>query len=87
MKTEEKQRCQSCGMPLGPGWYGTENTGKESHTYCTYCYKDGEFTQPDLTLDGMIAKSVGHMTARLQMPLPQAETLARDVIPKLKRWT
>ncbi|MBE0574057.1 zinc ribbon domain-containing protein [Candidatus Dojkabacteria bacterium] len=53
MEAFEKQ-CQSCGMPLENGKKsGTEADGSPSKLYCTYCYKDGKFLQPDMTLEEM----------------------------------
>jgi len=38
--------CQSCGMPLekDPGQGGTNADGTKNTMYCSYCYKDGNFT-------------------------------------------
>ena len=83
---EEKVRCQSCGMPLTEGFRGSETDGSESLDYCTYCYRDGAFTKPDLTLDDMIYLSVTHMTGELNIPITEAEDLAHSVLPALKRW-
>ncbi|MCL2858798.1 MAG: zinc ribbon domain-containing protein [Streptococcaceae bacterium] len=55
----KKQFCQSCGMPLEKAEdYGTEKDGSASTEYCHYCYQNGEWTQPDITLEETIAK--GH---------------------------
>jgi hypothetical protein len=36
---------------------GTEMDGvTKSIEYCSNCYKDGKFTEPDITVDEMIAK-------------------------------
>jgi hypothetical protein len=41
-------------MPLdSPELAGTEKDGSASHEYCKYCYQNGEFTSPDITLDEM----------------------------------
>jgi hypothetical protein len=55
MKTYKN--CQSCAMPLnkdpkGKGG-GTNADGKPSNMYCSYCYKDGKFLQPDITAEEM----------------------------------
>lgn len=83
---EEKIRCQSCGMPLAEGFFGTEPDGLPSQDYCKFCYRKGVFTDPELTLDGMIEKSVHHMTTILGMPEERASALAKSFIPYLKRW-
>lgn len=83
---EEKMRCQSCGMPLAAEFFGTEDDGLPSLEYCKFCYRKGKFTEPDLTREGMIQKSVFHMTALLGLPEERAQALAKTVIPELKRW-
>ena len=49
---KEQKICQSCGMPHAkdPGGGGSEADGTKSTTYCSLCYKDGAFTQPDITV-------------------------------------
>jgi hypothetical protein len=53
MKTYKN--CQSCAMPLSkdPEKGGKNADGSKSLMYCSYCYKDGIFTQPDFTVDDM----------------------------------
>jgi hypothetical protein len=53
MKTNGK--CQSCGMPLkaDPKGGGTNADGSLSQEYCSYCYVNGSFVNPDMTLDEM----------------------------------
>lgn len=47
--------CQSCGMPMknDPKHGGSNADGSQSELYCSYCYQDGAFTQPDLTVTEM----------------------------------
>lgn len=54
----EMNRCQSCGMPLSfdPEGAGTEADGSRSRIYCSYCYENGCFKDPDLTLRQMQAR-------------------------------
>lgn len=73
----EKIRCQSCGMPL-PENYPSE--------YCQFCFQNGNFTEPELTLDGMIKKSVDYMTTNLNFSKENAQKLSNEIIPSLKRW-
>lgn len=85
---ENKIRCQSCGMPLSKdfGNLGTNSDGSNTEEFCVFCFKSGEFTNPNQTLAEMIQSSIENMTADLQMPLEQATTLANSFIPTLKRW-
>lgn len=53
-----KNRCQSCSMPLSKDKQGggTEKNGSHSTTYCSFCYDQGSFTDPNLTLEDMRRK-------------------------------
>lgn len=73
-------------MPLGPGYYGTEQDGSETTEYCRFCFQNGAFTQPDQTVEEMIASSVENMTGELKMPTDTAQELAESFIPTLGRW-
>ena len=74
-------------MPLGtPGYYGTNADGSENNEYCKFCYQKGEFTQPDLTMEGMIDSSVHHMTTSMDFPKEKAMEMSNQLIPTLKRW-
>lgn len=83
---ETRNRCQSCGMPLGEGFFGTEHDGTPATEWCHLCYQQGDFVEPELTLNAMIARSVDHMIGALGMPPERAESLAQEVIPTLRRW-
>lgn len=82
----EPVRCQSCAMPMNAAYQGTNADGSLNSDYCKYCYKNGRFLEPDLTLEGMIDKSIGFMTTNFGMPRDKAEELSRKYIPPLKRW-
>jgi hypothetical protein len=81
-----ENRCQSCGMPLGEEYYGTNEDNTYSEDYCKYCFMKGKFTQPHLTCDEMIKESANHMIRELKMPHTEAIKLATLFIPTLKRW-
>ena len=64
--------------------HGTERNGTESLKYCSYCYKDGAFVQPDWTAADMQA----YASKKLQqygLPSIVADLLTKG-IPKLERW-
>jgi hypothetical protein len=86
MDARHKIRCESCGMPTGPGIYGTGADGTPNEEYCKLCYQNGAFTEPELTLDEMIKKSIHHMMIERKFEEEGAEVMARAVIPNLKRW-
>lgn len=83
---EDKNRCQSCGMPLGEGFHGTNSDQSANNDYCKLCYRNGKFIQPELTVHDMIKLSINNMTTELHFPLEKAEDLANSVIPRLRRW-
>ncbi|MFH0988671.1 MAG: zinc ribbon domain-containing protein [bacterium] len=49
------KNCQSYGMPIkkDPKNGGTNADGTKNLMYCSYCYADGKFTQPDWTAHDM----------------------------------
>jgi hypothetical protein len=82
----DKHFCQSCSMPMGtPELFGTEKDGSKNSDYCKYCYADGAFINPNMTLDEM----KGFM-----MKFMEKEKLPEDIVgvaisrlPFLKRWS
>ena len=84
MKNHKK--CQSCGMPMNkdPKNGGTNSDGTKNMLYCSYCYENGAFTQPDITVDEMIIR-VKDIMKEMRFPGFLARFLTKD-IPKLERW-
>ena len=79
--------CQSCAMPLeNTEFFGTNVDGTKSTVYCTYCYQNGKFTEPTITMNQIIEKCVTIMTQQKIMPEDQANPLIRKTIPQLNRW-
>jgi hypothetical protein len=78
--------CQSCGMPLSKDEKsgGTEADGRKSNQYCSHCYADGKFTDPDLTADQMVEKVRGKMK-EMHIPGFLANSFTKN-IPMLGRW-
>jgi len=78
--------CQSCGMPLSkdPQGGGTNGDGSKSPLYCSLCYQDGQFRQPDFTARQMQDFCVEALRTK-GMPRVMAWLLTRG-IPKLGRW-
>lgn len=74
-------------MPLEkPEDFGTAADGLRINDYCRYCYQNGTYTDPNISLQGMIDRCVGIMTQRGIMPETQARALMSATLPKLKRW-
>lgn len=78
--------CQSCGMPLEhEDQYGTDAQHHKTDEYCKYCYKEGEFVQPELTMEGMIQQCVPILVEE-GMQAEEATSMLRNYLPHLKRW-
>jgi hypothetical protein len=77
--------CQSCAMPMvKPEDFGTNADGSPNQEYCHYCFQNGAFTAPDITVEQMIAKCAEIMR---QMNIPEAQIeQTKAFIPMLKRW-
>ena len=82
----ENQRCQSCGMPLGEGFFGTNKNKSLNEEFCKFCFKGGKFTKPNLKLNDAIELSVEHLIKELKLNKEEAEFLSFRTIPKLSRW-
>jgi hypothetical protein len=84
---KEYKVCQSCGMPFknDPKGGGTNADGSKSKMYCSLCYQNGKFTQPDMTASQMQAfvkgklKEMGFLHSLFAGPFSKG-------IPKLARW-
>jgi hypothetical protein len=81
------KNCQSCGMPFrnDPKGGGSNADRTTSKMYCSYCYENGKFTQPDWTAQQMQAfvksklKELGGIHSLFA-------GLFSKGIPKLGRW-
>lgn len=83
---DDKIRCQSCGMPITEEYYGTMADGTKNPEYCQFCFQDGEFTNPEMSVDEMMNSSVSYMTANLGFTEEKALHISSTIIPNLKRW-
>jgi|SRR5579872_1615356 len=77
--------CQSCGMPMDPeDCRGTEQDGTKSTKYCKFCYRNGEFVDPGMTLEHM---KIHARTKLEEMHLPESVIQqAILTLPMLGRW-
>ncbi len=81
----QRQFCQSCAMPMqNPDDFGTNADGSKNNEYCSYCFRNGKFTEPNMTVEQMIEKCAGIMK-QMQMSQAQIEQ-TKTFIPMLKRW-
>lgn len=63
---------------------GTEKDGSQTQEYCSKCYQDGVFTEPNITVDQMSEKVRGKMRA-MHFPNFLSNYFVKDM-PKLRRW-
>lgn len=78
--------CQSCGMPIKRDEdAGTNADGSKNQEYCHFCFKNGKFTDPDLTIEKQIEK-MADMAAKMKIPEDKAREMAKNILPTLKRW-
>ncbi|HVX28655.1 MAG TPA: zinc ribbon domain-containing protein [Parafilimonas sp.] len=77
--------CQSCSMPLtDESLLGTEKDGSKNYEYCKYCYQNGSFVNPDMTVEQMSSFIQQKMK---EMHIHNEVTnKAVNVLPSLKRW-
>ena len=87
MKMKKYKFCQSCGMPLSrdPKGGGTEADGSKSAKYCSYCYANGKFTQPEIATAKGMQKFCREMM-RKQGSSAFTAWLFTLSIPGLERW-
>jgi len=49
-------------MPMEkPENFGINTDGSTNREYCCYCYKNGKFTEPDITMEEIIDKCMNIM--------------------------
>ena len=80
------KNCQSCGMPMkkDPNAGGTNSDGTKNLKYCSYCYQDGAFTQPEFTAKDMQVFCKQKMK---EMGFPGfLAGIFTMGIPRLERW-
>jgi hypothetical protein len=82
---KQETNCQSCGMPLdNPDLQGTEKDGSKSDKYCKYCYRNGAFINPNMTLKEMTSLVITQME-KMNIDSKIIDK-ALSALPNLKRW-
>jgi hypothetical protein len=82
---ENKTICQSCGMPLETeAVKGTKKNGLKSNEYCKYCYEDGAFKNPTMTLEDM-KNNVKSIMKKLELKEDAIQNIL-PILQTLKRW-
>jgi len=65
------------------GFITKEKDGTDS-VYCTYCYKDGEFIDPNATIQDMIEMAVPYLAHKIGAEAARKQM--EECIPTLARW-
>lgn len=79
--------CQSCGMPMeNPDCFGTNVDRTQNNDYCCHCFYNGEFTNPNITMEEMIDLAVSIMVDKVKISEKKARQISGSFIPTLKRW-
>lgn len=82
---EPQRFCQSCTLPIDNiENRGTEKDGSKSDLYCKYCYQNGKFTDPDMTLESM--KEIAETEMKKQHLPESIIQQSINMLPLLKRW-
>ena len=78
--------CQSCGMPISkdPKGGGTNKDGTKNIEYCSFCFQNGDFTNPTMDVKQMQELCIGKLK-EMHFPSFVAKYLTKD-IPSLNRW-
>lgn len=78
--------CQSCGMKMSEGDFGTNADGSTNKDYCKYCYADGGFIK-EQTLEEMIESCIPFLIQDGDCKTEEeARELLQKELPSLKRW-
>ncbi len=80
-------QCQSCGMPLKRDVQGggSEKDGTRSAMYCSSCYQNGTFIQPEMSVQEMQRFVDDVLKNEMKWWWP-FRWLAIQQIPSLARW-
>jgi len=86
----KKQFCQSCGMPISKEEdFGTNKDGSLNNEFCVYCYKDGAYTNSDITMEETLEIGLKGIDENPDMN-KFMKFLIKKMYPaqlkKLKRW-
>ena len=57
--------------------FGTNVDGNRNEEYCCFCYKEGNSTDPDITMEQKIDKVVGIAVSQMNIPESQAREMAK----------
>lgn len=79
--------CQSCGRKMDAEEdFSRERDGTRNLEYCSKCYLDGSFAEPDLTRWQIIARILPVWMKEKNVPYREALIDANYFISTLRRW-
>lgn len=78
--------CQSCGKRLEYKILGINKDLSKNTEYCINCFRNGKFTEPNLTLKQMVKKVAKIKSTALNLPEKKIEKAETEFIGTLKRW-
>lgn len=80
------KNCQSCSMPLNKDEKGggSNADGSLSKMYCSFCFENGSFINPDMKVNEM-QELVKIRLKEIRFPGFLADIFTKG-IPKLERW-
>jgi len=80
------KNCQSCGMPMkkDPKGGSTNADGSKNQMYCSYCFVNGQYKSPEMTVDEMKHLVKGKLK-EMGFPGFVAGFFTKG-IPRLERW-
>lgn len=81
------KNCQSCGMPFkrDPAGGGTNADGGKSTSYCSYCFVNGQFQNPEIDSAQKMQSFLKDKLKSMGFPGFIAGMFTKG-IPKLERW-
>jgi len=78
--------CQSCAMPMeNEEDFGTEDDGGRNQEYCKYCFQEGGFTNPGISVEEMTERLI-ELAEKMGRTKEETKKMAEETLPKLKRW-
>lgn len=77
--------CQCCGLSFSPKVRGTNRDQSKNSDYCLDCFKNGEFKDPQLTIQDMEKRLLNMARRHDGICIEEAQTVIRR-LPDLKRW-
>jgi len=79
--------CQSCSRPIETAdEFGTELNGSRSTFYCSCCYENGVWLEPDVSMEELKQRCIDIWVDHSWAAEPEARKHFDALFPKLERW-